>query len=60
MATWLTWSALSLVAAVVTGIAAGGLLPRLTIEACVLAFAVGMAWSAATPRILRHVSRRVR
>jgi hypothetical protein len=58
MAAWLTWSAISIVVAVATAVIVAIALPNL--EAAVVTFGIGMGWSAATPRILRWSSRRLR
>ncbi len=58
MAAWLTWSSISIVVAVAAAVIVAIALPSL--EAAVVTFGIGMAWSAATPRILRRASRRLR
>ena len=55
---WLTWSGISIVVAVAAAVIAGIALPNL--EAAIVTFGLGMAYSAATPRILRIASRRLR
>jgi hypothetical protein len=55
MATWLSWSALSIAVAVGSAIALSLVWPHL--EAAALAFGAGMAWSAATPRVIGKLGR---
>ena len=58
-AAWLTWVAVSIIAAL-AGAYVLALVGLVGIELAVAAFAWGMAWSAATPQILRATGRRVR
>jgi hypothetical protein len=51
--TWLTWSALSIVVAVGGAYLVAAALR--SVEASIVTFALGMAWSAATPRVLRRI-----
>ena len=53
--TWLTWAALSIVVAV--GGAYLAAFAFRSVEASIVTFAAGMAWSAATPRVLRWARR---
>lgn len=57
-AAWLYWSALSVVVAAVCTVAVAMVLPNL--EAAAITFGLGMAWSAATPVLLRAIGRRIR
>jgi hypothetical protein len=57
MAAWLTWASLSIVVAVLTALAVAIALPYL--EAAVVTFGLGMAYSAATPRLLRAIWHRL-
>ena len=58
-AAWLAWVAVSIVAAL-GGAYALALAGLVGVELAVAAFAWGMAWSAATPRILRAIGRQLR
>jgi hypothetical protein len=60
MATWLTWSGVSILVAVLTAIVIGSIFTMYRIEALTLAFGAGMGFSAATPRVLRAIGRRLR
>jgi hypothetical protein len=57
MAAWLTWSAVSIVVAVAAAVIVAIALPNL--EAAVVTFGIGMAYSAATPKLLRAIWRRL-
>lgn len=54
---WLSWAALGVCVAVIGAYAVGALL-RASVETGIVMFAVGMAWSASTPVVLRWVGRR--
>ncbi len=58
-AAWLAWVGVS-VAAAMAGAYALALVGFVGVELAVMGFGFGMAWSAATPRVLRIVSRWVR
>jgi hypothetical protein len=59
MATWLTWSGVSTVVGVVAAYAVGAVI-QTSIETGIVLFAIGCMWSAATPKVLRIISRRLR
>ena len=57
---WLAWSALSLLTAVIAVTAIVSAFAPAYLEAGLVVWAAGMAWSAGTPTVLRWVGRRVR
>ncbi len=58
-AAWLAWVGVSIAAAMV-GAYGLALVGFVGVELAVMAFGWGMAWSAATPRVLRAIGRRLR
>lgn len=56
---WLAWAGLSTVVAVGSAYAVG-ILIRTSIETGVVLFGIGLAWSAATPAVLKLLIRKLR
>lgn len=56
-AVWLTWAALGVLVATGLGYGLGLLFLGIQVETNIVAFAIGMVWSASTPPVIRWIGR---